>query len=248
MKNILIFGASGHGCVVMDCIEAKGIYNILGFIDSFLDKGSKKFGYTILGNEYDLPQLMEKHSIYGGIVAIGDNWIRHLMVQRILKIAKDFRFISVTHPSSIVGTGVVVGKGSVIMPGAIINPFSTLGDFCIVNTNASLGHEGHLHDYSSLSPGVCTGGNFTLGKFSAVSLGARIIENIAIGANTVIGAGSLVLNNICDLVMAYGSPAVVVRKRVVGEGYLGNKGILTNAVFIREPLAIVNGNKIGIGV
>ncbi len=248
MKNILIIGASGHGGVVLDCIESKGKYNVLGFIDSFQKKGSEKFGHTILGNEYDILSLMEKHSIFGGIVAIGDNWIRNLMVQRILKISKSFNFISVIHPRAILGKGVTIEKGSVIMPGAIINSFSTIGEFCIVNTNASLGHEGNLEKYSSLSPGVCTGGNFKLGRFSAVSLGAKIIENITIGANTVIGAGSLVLNNIQDQVIAYGSPAVVIRKRSIGEGYLGNNRGLNYADSILERATFANGIENSIGV
>jgi len=39
MQNIIIFGASGHGSVVLDCIERAGKYRVIGFVDSFQKKG-----------------------------------------------------------------------------------------------------------------------------------------------------------------------------------------------------------------
>jgi serine acetyltransferase len=60
-----------------------------------------------------------------------------------------------------------------------------------------------------------------LGTGAAISLGTLIIENISIGAWSVVGAGSLVLDGICDNVVVYGSPARIIRKRRVGEPYLG---------------------------
>ena len=163
---------------------------------------------------------IEKFNITAGIVAIGDNWTRKLVVDRVRKIAPDFRFISTVHPKATLGKNVVIGNGSVIMPGVIINANSIVGDFCILNTNSSLGHDGRMNGFSSLAPGVITGGDFVLGKYSAVSLGSNIIENISIGSHTVIGAGSLVIMDIPNYVMAHGTPANIIRKREQGEKYL----------------------------
>lgn len=220
MKNIVIFGASGHGCVVLDCIEQEGKYNIIGFIDSFKEKGKKMNGYQILGSEFDLPYYIEKFNLYGGIVAIGDNWTRREVVGRIRKISPNFNFISAVHPRSIIGKDVNIGKGSVIMPGVTINTNSKVGDFCILNTNSSLDHDGFMCNYSSLAPGVITGGNLYLGQYSAICLGSNVLENKSIGKHTVIGAGSLVVSDFGDYQVAYGSPAVMIRAREAGEPYL----------------------------
>ncbi|CAN0599228.1 unnamed protein product, partial [Ectocarpus sp. 12 AP-2014] len=59
-----------------------------------------------------------------------------------------------------------------------------------------------------------------LGRFSAISLGVNVINGIEIGQHTVIGAGALVVDHFGDNVMAYGSPARIIRKRSVGEPYL----------------------------
>ncbi|MEX0275849.1 MAG: acetyltransferase [Flavobacteriaceae bacterium] len=220
MKKVVIVGASGHGSVVLDCILRENQYSVVGYIDSFQKKGRVHNGFSILGTEYDLPYLMEKFDIHGGIVAIGDNWIRKQVVDRIVKIAPDFEFVSAVHPNATVGANVQIGKGTVIMPGVIVNSNSTIGDYCILNTNSSLDHDGFMDDYSSLAPRVCVGGVFSLGKYSAVCLGTNVIENVSIGNHTVIGAGSLVINDFGDQVVVYESPARVIRKRVIGEEYL----------------------------
>ncbi|MBT8184546.1 MAG: transferase, partial [Eudoraea sp.] len=41
MNNIVIIGASGHGSVVLDCIEQENKYNLVGFVDSFKKRGYK---------------------------------------------------------------------------------------------------------------------------------------------------------------------------------------------------------------
>ena len=220
MQNVIIFGASGHGSVVLDCLEKEGKYNVVGFVDSFKQKGTSINGYQVLGSEIDLPFLIDRFNIVGGIVAIGDNWIRKLIVDKIFKIVPNFSFINTIHPKAILGKDILLGCGNVFMPGAIVNANSIVHDFCIINTNSSLGHDGIMDSYSSLAPSVCTGGNLKLGRFSAVSLGVNIINGIEIGQHTVIGAGSLVVDHFGDNVLAYGSPARIVRKRAAGEPYL----------------------------
>lgn len=220
MKNIVIVGASGHGGMLLDCIEKEGRYNVLGFVDSFKEKGTKMNGYEILGNEMALPQLIDKFNIQGVILAIGNNWTRKNVAKKIKGIVPDLDFVSTIHPSAIVGKGVKIGKGSAVLPGAIINANATIGAFCILNTNSSLGHDGMMDDFSSMASGVCTGGDLVLGRFSAISLGAKIIEKITIGEHSIIGAGSLVVKNVGNHSVVYGSPASFVRRRSIGDPYL----------------------------
>ncbi len=223
MQNVVIIGASGHGSVILDIIEKEGKYSVVGFIDTYKGKARLNNGYEILGSEDELPHLMDKFNFCSGIVAIGDNWIRKKLVDRVLKIAPDFDFISTVHPQSIIGRDVKIGEGTAVMPGAIINSNSLIGNFCIVNTTASLDHDCVMGDFSSLAPRASTGGHVHVGEFSAIGLGANIIEGINIGHHTVIGAGSLVVKHIKSHVVAYGTPSNVVRKREEGEAYLSKE-------------------------
>lgn len=220
MKNILIFGASGHGSVVLDCIEKEGLYNPIGFIDSFKGKGLLINGYEVLGNEKDLPRLIERLNIYGIIVAVGDNWTRKIVADKIKIIAPSLKFVSSIHPTASIGKDTVVEEGSVILAGVIINANCRIGEHCILNTKSSLDHDSIMESYSSLAPNVCTGGNLHLEQFSAICLGSNVIEGIHIKSHTVVGAGSLVIQNLKSKVVAYGSPATIVRTRKVGDPYL----------------------------
>lgn len=235
MKNIVIFGASGHGNVVLDCIEKEENYTVIGFVDSYIKKGEVVNGYTVLGSTSDLPLLIEKFNIVGGIVAIGDNWTRKSVVNRIVEICPNFTFISAIHPNAYLGRNTFVGKGSVVMPGAVVNSNSRIGNFCIINTNASIDHDGVMEDFSSLAPRVCVGGNFSLGKYSAVCIGTSIIENIKVAEHSVIGAGALVMNDVKNNLVVFGSPSKVIRKRSIGEPYLsGTKKTRVIPIYAKE--------------
>jgi sugar O-acyltransferase (sialic acid O-acetyltransferase NeuD family) len=195
----------------------------VGFVDSFKEKGTKINGYEVLGSEYDLPYLMEQFKIEGGIVAVGDNWNRQQFVDKILSIHPGFTFISVVHPSAIIGKGVSLGKGSVVLPGVIVNANATVGDHCILNTKASLDHDCRMGNYASLAPGAFTGGNVIIGEGAAICLGAKIIERVTIGDHSVVGSNSLVLKDIPKNTVVYGSPAQIIRKRSPWEPYLRNQ-------------------------
>ena len=89
-----------------------------------------------------------------------------------------------------------------------------------MNTRASLDHHGVMGAYASLAPGVATGGNVSIGEGSAVSIGATVLHGRSIGAWSVVGAGATVIKDVPDHVVAYGTPARVVRGRESGERYL----------------------------
>jgi len=226
MKDIIIIGASGHASVVLDCIEKENKYRVIGFVDSFKAKRQTFFGLPILGTEEDLPKIMSENEIFGGIIAIGDNWSRKVIADKIKSIYPNFNYINAIHPNTTIGKSVTLGKGTVLMPGVIINSSSVVGEHCILNTNSCLEHDSSMGNFSSISPKVCTGGNIHIGNLSAICLGATIIEGITIGNSVVIGAGSLVLNDISDNVVVYGAPAKIIRKRAKSDTYLGRNTFL----------------------
>lgn len=220
MEPLLLIGAGGHARAAADVIKAEGRYSITGLIDSFQNPGALCFGYRVLGREQDIPRLCQQFNVYNAIVAIGDNYQRWAMMERITAAVPNINFISAVHPSAIVAADIKLGSGVVIMPGAVLVTGCEIGDGCLINTAASLDHDGYMAGYSSLAPGVVTGGRVRIGQRSSLGLGAKVIHNITIGADTVIGAGALVLRNVPELVVAYGYPCRVVKQRAPDEPYL----------------------------
>ena len=84
MKNIVLFGSGGHAKVIADIIEKGKLFQILGLIDSNQALGTVCFGYPVLGTDDEISDLIKKHKIDGGVIAVGDNWLRHLITQNIL--------------------------------------------------------------------------------------------------------------------------------------------------------------------
>jgi sugar O-acyltransferase (sialic acid O-acetyltransferase NeuD family) len=220
MKNIVIIGSSGHAKVIIDIVQQEGKYNVVGLLDRFRDVGETTLGFPVLGKEEDLPELVKEHSLKGVIVAIGDNFVRSKVAARIKEICPDLPFVSAVHPKASIAIEVSIGEGTVVMAGVSINACSSVGRFCILNTNSSLDHDSILEDFSSLAPGATTGGNCRIGQYAAISIGAVLIHGIHVGEHTVIGAGSLVMRPIESFVVAYGTPARTMCNREQGDKYL----------------------------
>ncbi|MGO4543326.1 acetyltransferase [Paenibacillus sp. 2TAB23] len=218
MKNIIVFGAGGHAKAVIDTIEKTGIYQIVGIIDGLKPAGTMFYGYEILGDEQWLAQHESLAS--SGIVAIGDNWTRAAVVEKIKSILPHFSFITAIHPSASVARGAQIGSGTILMAGSVVGSDTRISEHCIFYANTIAEHDTTIGNYVTLAPGACTGGNVRIGDYSVVSLGAAIIHGKTIGEHTVIGAGSTVLTDIAAYIVAYGTPAKAVRARVQGERYL----------------------------
>ena len=59
-------------------------------------------------------------------------------------------------------------------------------------------HDNKIMNFSSIAPGVITGGNVSIGYRTAISLGSIIRNDIEIGSDNVIGASSYINSNITN--------------------------------------------------
>jgi sugar O-acyltransferase (sialic acid O-acetyltransferase NeuD family) len=219
-SKIVIIGSHGHAKVIIDIVEKQNLFSIVGLVDSNRAVGENILGYPIIGNEDDLHSLITAHNIEGCIIAVGDNWKRKLVLDKLNLKTNILEFVTAIHPSAQIGKNVTIGNGSIIMAGVIINSEANIGKFTIINTKASVGHDCFLGDFASLAPNATLGGNVRIGNFSAISMSATLIHSITVGEHSVIGAGSVVLNNIDNLKLSFGVPAKIVRERIIGEKYL----------------------------
>ena len=191
-----IYGASGHGSVILDILVNNDI-EVEGFID---DKPSKEYkSYPVYSRE----EIQSTEEI---IIGIGNNGIRKKLVLSLDGI----RFINAIHPRSVVSANVKIGVGCAIMAGAVINTSTALGNHVIVNTRSSIDHDCKVGDFVHLSPGSTICGGVSIGEGSQVGAGATILPNLTIGSNVVIGAGAVVTKDIPDNSRAIGIPARLI--------------------------------------
>jgi len=218
--NIVLIGGGNQAHYTIDIIEKENKYNIIGIIDSVQEIGSIRFGYPILGRQEQLEELIKKHKIQAGIITIGDNWSRYNVFKQVVSLIPDFKFVNAIHPSVVIGSTTQLGVGIVAMAGCIFNPKAVIGDFTFFATGAQIEHDCEINDFSSVSAGSIMGGYVKIGRFSAITLGVTIMDRLTIGNNTVVGSGSLVTKSLPDNVLAYGSPAKIIKNREKGEKFL----------------------------
>jgi len=213
--KIVIFGAGGHGKVVLDILIESGM-TILGFIDDDKAKiGQKIRGFNVLG---DFAYFEKKKSVTL-VLGIGNNVIR----EKIFNKAKNMGIgiTSAVHPKAIVSKDVKLGEGVVIIPGAVINSGTVLEDGVVINTGASVDHDCYLGRFSQVWPGAHLAGSVRVGEFSYIGTGAAVIQNINIGkVISIINLLSTVKNSAeKNFLFTNKNPSKPTRKICGGFGY-----------------------------
>lgn len=213
LRPLVILGAGGHAVSVANVASSAG-YTIKCFVDKN-QKGSSLIGIGII----DIAEL-DDVSRYAFAIAIGDNAVRERISNELKSRYERIYFPALVHSSAEISILATVGEGTVVMPKAVVGPNSSVGKFCILNTQSSIDHDCTMQDFSSLAPGSITGGKVSLGMRSAISIGAIVKHAVAIGNDCVLGANSYLNKNLADNVVAYGTPAKVIRSRKAGDEYL----------------------------
>jgi UDP-perosamine 4-acetyltransferase len=207
MREIYIYGASGHGKVVASLLQDSG-ETMVGFLDDDPQKiGIKILGFPVLGGwDYLAQSLFEKNlSVTNFIVGIGDNQNRKRVFEKLN--ARHLEFVSAVHPSSLIHSSVRMGKGIVVMPGVIVNADTQIGENAILNTGVSVDHDCVIGDHVHLAPGTILTGGVVIESEVFIGAGAVIVPGVRIGARTVIGAGAVVLQDVPSGKTAVGVPA-----------------------------------------
>ena len=212
MENIVIIGAGGFGREVKMLIdqinEGSLQYNLLGFYDDSVQKGTVVFGLEVLGSVEELNQVTKPTAIS---IAIG--------LPKVKKDIKDklsnpmLSFPRLIHPSVVLGIpSETIGIGAIICAGTIITVNITIGEFVILNLGCTVGHDTVIGNYCSFMPQSNIAGEVILGEAVYVGMGVGIINQVTVGNNVTLGAGSVVVKNISSNCLAVGIPAKVIKE------------------------------------
>ncbi len=191
-----LFGASGHGKVIKDILNANGI-KVEAFVDDNFNV-NECGGCPVLHNVTGLSPM---------IVSIGVNKIRKIIVERLKANNSAIKFATAIHPSAVISPSAKIGEGTVIMAGAVVNADAVIGRHCIINTGATVDHDCVIEDFCHIAPGTHICGATHVGECTWLGVGSSVIQCLNIGRNCMIGAGSVVVKDIPDNVTAFGCPA-----------------------------------------
>ena len=199
----------GCGYFINDIIEA-------------IESNNGKVTHLVLNQELDkttksfIPQKVELQKI-DNFKPSTTHYFFGFMEQSkepLLRLLKKYNIIfsNVIHPFSHVAGTVIMGKGNYIGPGVVIGPNSQLGNYNIINRNASLGHNVTMKDLNNIGPGAVLTGFVSLGNHNFMGANSSVLPKIKIRDYVTLGAGGVLTKNALLRGVYIGIPA----KRKIG--------------------------------
>ena len=219
MRHFTILGKSNFTLsIICDILsEMFGRNYRLTIVSNIPDEENESLKFSFLTDDIDVEYLY--HTEWKP--SLSDQYILGVMGNSRKKVADFFLdkmsvdkslFVNLIHPSSIIPKTTLSGTGILIGPSVTLAPFVKVGDFVHINRCVSIGHHTVLSSVSRINAGSTILGLCYIGEDVTVGPGCVILDKITIGDHSVIGAASMVNKNIPSSVMAYGSPAQIIRK------------------------------------
>lgn len=206
MKELIIIGASGFGREVLQWAkDVKAGSSVDWTIKGFLDDNPHALDgydcdYKVLGSIVDW-QVSDQEVF---TCAIASPKVKESIVNAFL--IKGAKFITLVHPTSIIGSFCKIGEGLLITPRAKISPNVNIGNFVTI-LGSGVGHDVVIDDYCTISGGCSINGKVVLGKRVFVASHVCIAPSKKIGDDAFIGMGSMVVSNVKSGLKVMGNPA-----------------------------------------
>lgn len=191
--ELLIIGAGGFGRETASMVADLDTFTLLGFLDD--DEtilGTDVGGIPIVG-----PIESARQSEAALVVTTGrpSNFGSRRRIVEKLALSPE-RYVTLMHPSAVIGGGCTVGVGTVMHAGCVLTTDVSIGEHVAVMPNTVLTHDDRVDDYVTFGAGVLVAGDVNIGRGAYVGSGVRIREGVTIGQDTLIGMGSVVLNDV----------------------------------------------------
>ena len=142
------------------------------------------------------------------LLAIGIPGVRRHVAEDLL--ARGGKFLTMIHPTAIIGESARIDPGTVICPYAIVSDSAQAGRFTLLNYHSSMAHDSITGDFAVLSPYATLGGGATAADDSFLGLHAALGPGVSLGARAKLAAQSALLHDAPADALAFGVPARIM--------------------------------------
>lgn len=208
-KKLVILGGPGDGTVTAEAAvlaaRACAAYEVAGFLNDALPRGTIVHGVPVLGRFEDWVELAEDHVFCPAVQKVLQMPHR---VHRLdgLGIPRD-RWQTVIHPASAVSHDAEIGIGAFVASFVTMQPTSKLGDFASIRAGASIGHHAIIERHAYVGPNATMCGATRLGEGAHLGPNAVILDRKTVGRYAVVGIGGAVTKDVRDFAVVLGNPA-----------------------------------------
>jgi len=178
--------------------------------DYVYDPTLDKMDFNIDGKFTNKPNLKSEYLKLSDAfyVAIGGNHgEQRCEIANELELTHRLTPLSLQHPKSYICQTAEIGRGLMAMPGSIIHSHTKIGNFCIVNTNASVDHECEIGHGVHIMGGSVVTGRVKIDDYATIGSNATILPDLHIGKGSFVGAGAVVTRDVKAGEIVVGIPA-----------------------------------------
>lgn len=212
MKDIAIYGAGGFGrevaCMINAINEVSPCWNLIGFFDDGIAKGTKNIFGEIIGGIDELNQWDTEINV---VFSIATPNILKVVVDKITNKNVSFPNLIAPNVNFLHKNSLNIGKGNLLFFGTRVSCEVTIGDFNLLNGFVSLGHDVQVGNFNVLGPMVRLSGNVVIQDQNFFGVQSIVLQGLKIGNKTKIGANSVVIRNTKDDSLYMGNPATRVK-------------------------------------
>lgn len=217
MEKYVVLGAGGYLSDIIDIIHANNgeIVKVFKNIPEKIKKNSISISERLsyLSYKVELYDSMDEFNYSPEFKYIlGFTTVQKYRFIEYLKSKYNLTLTTLVHPEAYLGSNVHLGEGVLIAPRAVIAPNVYLDDHAVVNRSSVVGHEVRIGKYALIAPAVALAGSCRIGDYCNIGMNASVLDSVEVNKWSVVGAGSVVTKDIPEGVVAFGSPARIIRE------------------------------------
>ncbi len=207
-SQLYVFGAGGHAREVAWIANAAG-WRVAAFLLPPSDQEGRLGSIETLFED----RIIDLPARAAAVIGIGDPMLRQRLAQR---WEGRVTWVSLRHPTATVAPDANLCAGSVLFPQSVVGPGVTIGQHVVINTGASISHDGVIEEYALLGPGARLAGHVSIGARAFIGCGAVTRAGtpeapLRIGHDAVVGAGAAVVADVKSKARVVGVPARPMR-------------------------------------
>lgn len=184
--KIVLIGAGGQSCDVIELIDHLGSFEIAGFLDIGYPDRKEYLGYPILGDETMCPDL-KGMGIDNVVICYG--WFRDInQREKRTKECADLGlcFPTLIHQDAYIYRTSQIGEGCIVFPNSTIGANVVLETGVVVNHNAVVSHDCRIGAYSGISPGAMVASNVKTGPRCIIGMNASIFYGVELPPDKIV--------------------------------------------------------------
>jgi len=208
-KHLMIVGAGGFGREMWQWASSHGDCGRAWGIRGFLDDNPE----ALDGLDYPcgvVGPITGHQPAPDAVYLCGLGQPKTKMLVCLPMVERGANFVTLIHPTAIVGRNVSLGRGTVVCPGAILTADIRIGEFVTLNCQTAVGHDATIGSWATLSSYCNVTGRAELGQAVFMGSHAVVLPGVKVGDRAVIGAGSVAIRSVKADQTVFGIPARVL--------------------------------------